>query len=270
MNLARYRWCAVSCFLLLATASPVRAVDVVCHRGANEYAPENTLAAAELCIEWGVAYVEIDVRTSKDGVLYILHDPWVNRTTNGKGFLFQLTSDEIDALDAGSWFDKKFAGEKVPRLEPYLRAIKGRIKVYFDVKHADLQQLIKLVYDVGMEKDCFFWFDRVEKAIEFRELDKQLPLKVNVGSVDDVREAADRYHANIVETSLRAMTDELVEACRARNLKIMILQTKKDPAAFRQIVERQADLVNLDHGDVFLKVEREMKEQPAAAGLGGK
>jgi glycerophosphoryl diester phosphodiesterase len=270
MNFARYRWCAVSCLLLLATAWPARAVDVVCHRGANEYAPENTLAAAELCIEWGVAYVEIDVRTSKDGVLYILHDPWLNRTTNGKGFLFQLTSDEIDALDAGSWFDKKFAGEKVPRLEPYLRAIKGRIKVYFDVKHADLKQLIKLVYDVGMEKDCFFWFDRTEKAIEFRELDKQLPLKVNVGSVDDVRAAADRYQANIVETSLRAMTDELVEACRARNLKIMILQTKKDPAAFRQIVERKADLVNLDHGDVFLKVEREMKEQPAAAGSGGK
>ncbi len=217
-----------------------------------------------------MAYVEIDVRTSKDGVMYILHDPWLNRTTNGKGFIFQLTSDQIDALDAGSWFDKKFAGEKVPRLDPYLRGIKGRIKVYFDVKSADVKELIKLVYDVGMENDCFFWFDRAERALEFREFDKKLALKVNVSKVADVREAADRYHANIVETSLRSMTDELVEACRARDLKIMILQTKNDPEAFRQIVERKADMVNLDHGDVFLKIEKQMQGTAAAAGAGGK
>jgi len=248
--------------LALAVA-PADAVEVVCHRGANEHAPENTLAAAQLCIEWGVAYVEIDVRTSKDGVLYILHDPWVNRTTNGKGFLFQLASAEIDALDAGSWFDKKFAGEKVPRLDPYLRAIKGKIKVYFDVKHADLKQLITLVYDVGLENDCFFWFDRAERALEFREIDKKLPLKVNVSNIGDVREAADRYRANIVETGLGQMSPELVDACRARDLKIMILQTRKDPDAFRQIVERGADMVNLDHGDLFLKVERDVKNRAA-------
>jgi glycerophosphoryl diester phosphodiesterase len=254
-------WFWASAIALALVAGPAQGVEVVCHRGANEYAPENTLAAAQLCIEWGVAYVELDVRTSKDGVMYLLHDPWVNRTTNGKGFIFQLTSAEIDKLDAGSWFDKKFAAEKVPRLDPYLRAIKGKIKVYFDVKGADLKQLIALVYDVGMEKDCFFWFDRAEKALEFRNLDQSLALKVNVGKVGDVKEAAERYRANIVETGLRNMSQELVDACRARNLKIMILHTKKDPEAFRQIVEWQADMVNLDHGDVFLKVEREMKEK---------
>jgi glycerophosphoryl diester phosphodiesterase len=250
--------CVVAVSLALATL-PAQGVEVVCHRGANEYAPENTRAAAQLCIDWGVAYVEIDVRTSKDGVMYILHDPWVNRTTNGKGFIFQLTSAEIDKLDAGSWFDQKFAGEKVPQLAPYLRSIKGKIKVYFDVKAADLKQLIGLVYDVGMENDCFFWFDRKEKALEFRDLDQHLALKVNVGKVDDVVEAAERYRANIVETGLGNMSQELVDACRARNLRIMVLHTKKDLEAFRRIVKWQADMVNLDHGDVFLKVEREMK-----------
>ncbi len=270
MNVRQLGLCVAVCLVMFASGTAARGVDVVCHRGANEYAPENTRAAAELCIEWGVAYVEIDVRTSKDGVLYILHDPWVNRTTDGKGFIFQLTSSEIDQLDAGSWFDKKFAGEKVPRLEPYLRAIKGRIKVYFDVKAADLKQLIDLVYEVGMEKDCFFWFDRADRAVEFRKLDKQLPLKVNVSKVSDVAEAAERWQANIVETSLANMTDELVEACRARDLKIMILQTKRDPEAFRQIVERKADLVNLDHGDVFLKVQREVLGTAAGTASGGK
>lgn len=260
------QWCVASLLASLLAATPLEAVEVVCHRGANEYAPENTRAAAQLCIDWGVAYVELDVRTSKDGVMYLLHDPWVNRTTNGKGFIFQLTSSQIDALDAGSWFDAKFAGEKVPRLEPYLRSIKGKIKVYFDVKSADLAKLIALVYDVGMEKDCFFWFDRPERAVQFRELNQELALKVNVSTVDDVRRAAEHYKANIVETGLRNMTPELIAACRERNLRIMVIETKKDPEAFRQIIERGADLVNLDHGDVFLKVERELKEKARADG----
>ena len=141
---------------LAVAVVPARAVETVCHRGANEKAPENTRAATQLCIDWGMDYVEIDVRTSKDGVMYILHDSTVNRTTNGTGRLRNLTSDEIDKLDAGSWFDAKFEGERVPRLEPYLRWVKGKIKVYFDVKDADLQRVIKLVYEVGLEKDCFF------------------------------------------------------------------------------------------------------------------
>ena len=60
-------------------------IQVVCHRGANRFAPENTFSAAELCLDWGVDYLEIDVRMSGDGVLYDLHDSSVDRTTDGHG-----------------------------------------------------------------------------------------------------------------------------------------------------------------------------------------
>lgn len=243
------------------------AVEVVCHRGANEYAPENTRASSQLCIDWGVDYIEIDVRTSKDGVLYLLHDPTVKRTTNGGGFLRGLTSAEIDKLDAGSWFDSKFAGEKVPRLDEYLRWVKGRAKIYFDVKDADLKQLIDLVYEVGLEEDCFFWFASNKQAAEFRRLDAKLPLKINVRTPADVRRAHEEFGAAIVELGLGDMNDELLATCRELGIKTMVLQTKKDEAAFRRIIELRADMVNLDHGDLFLKVQREYQaaqqsEQP--------
>lgn len=109
-------------------------IEIVCHKGANEYAPENTFAATQLCIDWGMDYVEIDVNASKDGVLYILHGPKVDKTTNGKGRITDLTFEEIDPLDAGSWFHPKYAGERVPRLEPFLRWIKGKSRVFLDVK----------------------------------------------------------------------------------------------------------------------------------------
>ena len=79
-----------------------RTIEIVCHRGANEYAPENTFAAAQKCIDWGMDYVEVDVNTSKDGVLYVFHGPELEKTTNGTSCITELTSKEIDALDAGS------------------------------------------------------------------------------------------------------------------------------------------------------------------------
>jgi glycerophosphoryl diester phosphodiesterase len=249
----------VSLHLIVA---PVLAVDVVAHRGANEVAPENTYAAAEVCIEWGIEYVEIDVRTSADGVMYILHDSSVDRTTDGSGKIHELSSGEIDRLDAGSWKDAKYAGQRVPRLDEYLRWIKGKAKVYFDVKAADLEELIKLVYDTGLEEDCFFWFGNPIMARQFRQLDTDLPLKVNVKDVEGVQRAATKDQANIVEVGLSNMTPELLAACRDHGLAVMAYHPQKDADAFREVIRRGADMINLNHGDLFKRVERELADEP--------
>lgn len=243
---------------LMLVSAPAAAVEIACHRGANEYFPENTQAAAQQCIDWKADYVEIDVRTSKDGVLYIIHDPTVNRTTNGKGMVRQLTSQEIDALDAGSWFDPKFAGEKVPRLESYLRWIKGKSKVYFDVKDADLKQLIDLVYELGLENDSFFWFENPRKAAEFRELDKKLPLKMNARTPQEVQKAIDSVQANIIEVSPANLTAEMVQACHDRGVKLMVYEPQRNLETFRRAIELGADLINLNHADAFLAVRNEV------------
>lgn len=250
---------ALLTMLLFWSATRSVAVEIACHRGANEYAPENTKAAAEKCIEWGADYVEIDVRTSKDGVLYIIHDPSVGRTTNGKGLVRQLTSDELDALDAGSWFDEKFAGEKVPRLEPYLRWIKGQSKVYFDVKDADLKQLIDMVYDIGLENDSFFWFENPRKAAEFRELDKRLPLKMNARTPEEVQKVIDTVQANIIEVSPKNLTAEMVQACHDRGVKIMVYEPQRNLDTFRTAIELGADMINLNHADAFIAVRKELQ-----------
>lgn len=233
---------------------PPRTVDIVCHKGANEYAPENTYAAAQLCIDWGMDYVEIDVNRSLDGVHYLLHGPDVDRTTDGTGRFDALTAAEVDRLDAGSWFHPRFAGERVPRLEPFLRWIKGRAKLFLDVKAADLPELIRLIYDIGLEHDCFFWFGRDDAALAFRQLAPELALKINVKTVADVVDAHERFHANIVEVSLDDMSQALLAECRRRGLRVMIYHQEKDPAAFRQILDWGAELVNLNHGDVFAAV----------------
>ncbi len=113
------------------TGKPVIAVG---HRGTLKFAPENTLAAHDKAIEMGARAIEMDVRMTADGEFILMHDPWVNRTTNGSGLVSQMTLAEIRSLDAGSWFSKEFAGESVPTLREALRNIKGRAAVDIDFK----------------------------------------------------------------------------------------------------------------------------------------
>lgn len=229
-----------------------RSIEIVCHKGANEYAPENTFAAAERCIEWGIDYVEIDVWTSRDGVFYLMHDATVDRTTNGSGHLLALSSDEIDKLEAGSWFGPQFASECVPRLEEFLRWIKGRARVFIDVKFAHPQHLIDLLHATDMADGCFLWSGSDWMMQLFRALDPSLALKVNVDSREQVAEAADRYQTQIVEVRLEDMSQELVDACRACGIKVMISQFERDAEAFQRIIRWDIDMVNLDHADAFL------------------
>lgn len=127
-------------------------------------------------------YVEIDVNCSADGVMYILHGPRVDATTDGDGLLRELTSHEIDQLDAGSWFGAEYAGERVPRLETFLRWIKGKAKVFLDVKRADHAELISLVYSLGLQDDCFFWSGVPGWQAELRALEPRLRQKLNISS----------------------------------------------------------------------------------------
>jgi glycerophosphoryl diester phosphodiesterase len=146
----------------------------VAHRGASAYAPEHTLAAYKLAIEQGADYVEQDLAVTKDGVLICLHDASLERTTNveqvfpdrsitlsieGKTRTAWVANDftlaEIKRLDAGSWFDKKFAGEKVPTFDEAVTLIKGKAGLFPELKtpeiyegrNVDFEQLVAAALD---------------------------------------------------------------------------------------------------------------------------
>lgn len=87
---------------------------VFAHRGANQYAPENTIAAFLKAQELGVRWVEFDVMLSKDQQVVVFHDDKLNRTSTGKGYVHALTYEDLRTLDAGSWFNRLFKEEKIP------------------------------------------------------------------------------------------------------------------------------------------------------------
>ena len=242
-----------------ASKQKMHAIEIIAHRGANRLAPENTKASAQKCIDLGVDYLEVDSLLSKDHVHYNLHDFTLSRTTNGKGLLSAFPSSVVDTLDAGSWFGPEFAGERVPRLDTLVPWLKGKIKINFDVKFADLDVLIKLIRDTHFEQECFLHFASPVMALRCHELAPDLILKVDVGTPEEAANAATVYHASIVETQLASLTPAFRETLRKYGLKLILCAVDNDEAEYRRIIAANPDMVMLDAPDLFLKVLEEKK-----------
>ena len=117
--------------------APAGRIDVIAHRGASAYAPENTLAAFALAEEMGAHWFELDCTLSKDGQVVVIHDDDLLRTTGRDAQVRDLTLAELRRADAGSWFDPRFREQYVPSLEEALDLAKGRIGVYIEIKDSD-------------------------------------------------------------------------------------------------------------------------------------
>lgn len=237
-------------------AGAEKKIEIVNHRGANRLTPENTYASAKKAIESGADYVEVDVRRSKDGVYYILHDQTLDRTTNGTGLISETVSAAIDTLDVGSWFGYEYAGERVPRLREYLQWIKGKANVYFDVKDADLKELVGMVDSLALGKNCFFWFSDWQRAKEFRKLYPELALKINASSVEALDSIKAIYNPQIIECSVDDLSDKFICSCHKNEMKVMSWIPGNDMEAYRMVLKKNVDMVNLDNPDIFSNMVR--------------
>lgn len=108
---------------------------LVGHRGALEIAPENTMASFRRACDDGADVIELDVCLSADGHVVVMHDATVDRTTDGTGPVSAFTLAELKQLDAGSWFDSQFTGERVPTLAEVLVWARGKIGLMVELKY---------------------------------------------------------------------------------------------------------------------------------------
>lgn len=158
---------------------------IICaHRGASGIAPENTISAVQLALESGAPMVEIDVQYTRDHQMVVFHDDTIERTTNGTGAISETSLEEIQRLDAGSWFSPSFSGERVPKLVDVLELIRGKAYVNLEIKprpdtdeaRKETLELIELLRSMSMLNMCLFSsFDH--RAIRFiRSVVPDMPL----------------------------------------------------------------------------------------------
>ncbi|HNW90877.1 MAG TPA: glycerophosphodiester phosphodiesterase family protein [Bacteroidales bacterium] len=143
---------------------------VVAHRGGSLLAPENTFAAFKNALKLGVDRIELDVQQSKDGVVMVIHDEKINRTTTGKGNICQLTFDNLQTYDAGIKFSEQYAGEKIPVLDEVLSLVCGQCTLLIEIKNPDniYPGIEKNVADLIKKHNALSWC--IVQSFEYESL----------------------------------------------------------------------------------------------------
>ncbi|MGJ9460690.1 glycerophosphodiester phosphodiesterase [Oceanobacillus sp. CF4.6] len=205
----------------------------VAHRGASGHAPENTIAAFDKAVEMKADYIEIDVQMTQDGKLVAIHDTTVDRTTNGTGSVGDYTLDEIQQLDAGSWFGEEFAGEQIPTFEEIIDRYQGKIGILIEIKSPELYPGIeKNVAEALMQRNMHrpntdkiiiqsFNHESVQRS---KELLPNIPHGVLAGltwaEVTDEQLAQFAAYADYFNPNMNIVTDELVDRAHIAGMKI--------------------------------------------------
>jgi len=156
---------ALAAVALVAADPAPPTARIFAHRGLLTHAPENTLANFDACLNLRLD-IELDVRRTADGHLVVVHDDTVNRTTTGKGKVLALSLAELQALDAGAWFDPAFAGERVPTLDAVFARVAARktgTLLAIDLKDPDTEaDVVRLAVKHGVLRQLVF----IGRAIE--------------------------------------------------------------------------------------------------------
>jgi glycerophosphoryl diester phosphodiesterase len=188
---------------------------VIAHRGDHVEVPENTLAAYEYAIKNGVDFVEIDLRTTKDSMLVIMHDDTVDRMTNGKGKISDLTYAEVRKLKV---IDKRKHSMKtytVPSFEEVLQTCRNKIYIYLDFKDASVKQSYNLIKKYGMEKQVIVYINAPFQYYEWRKLVPSMPVMLSlpdsIKSANELKIFLAKYPLELLDGDYSDYTTNLVK-----------------------------------------------------------
>lgn len=193
---------------------------VVGHRGASADAPENTFAAFDLALAQGADTVETDIRATKDGVLVLMHDPTVDRTTDGHGAVADLTLTEIQSLDAGSRFGPTFAGQRVQTLDAFLQRYSQRLNPVLEIKVPGTEPAI------------------IDLVMQHRA--KAAYVSFHIPALEQVLLLDPEAHAGIITTEL---DDALIQRAVDMGVKELMTLAKAVTPAWVDTVHRQGLMI---------------------------
>jgi glycerophosphoryl diester phosphodiesterase len=235
---------------------------LIAHRGFSGRYPENTLWAFREAMKLPVDGIELDIRRTRDGVLVVIHDETVDRTTFGSGRVSELTWDELRQLDAGAWKGEEFAGERIPRLDEVLELVNGQTVLHLEIKEPGTE---KQIAETLRRYDAIGWVKLASfhpvalKATRQVAPDASLVLigGPRIGADDDtfrqfVRDALSNG-ANALSVHHSVITKERVRYCHQRYLFIGAW-TVNDAELARQLVAMGVDAIASDFPDLVASV----------------
>jgi len=232
-TLKRIGWLLAGIVLFMGIASGIafveslnikRTIKITAHRGSKVRAPENTLSALQTAIAEGADYAEIDVQTTADGVVVLLHDEDLMRVASVSRRLRDMNYGELKDIDVGSWFAPEFSSERIPTLQQVIDVARGRIKLNIELKYtwsdpALAQKVGEIIQRNGFATDCvvsslnFKALTEIKRA--FPELTTGFIVLQAVGNLS-------RMEADFLSISAARATPRLVEDTHRRSRAVHV------------------------------------------------
>jgi len=233
----------------------LRRVFIIGHRGAPVEAPENTIPSFIKAIESGADFIEIDVRSTKDGVLIVLHDSGVDRTTNGSGPVSEMMFSEVRRLDAGGWFSEKYRGVTIPSFDEVLDIAEGRIGIAVEIKTAGIEgEIVDKICERGLEDDVIILSSIWSSLRKVKRLNPRLTVMADLPNPipEKLREAMGTY-ANLVSIHKSRLDKRFVQYCHRRGLLVNTwpINTVEE---FTAAVEKEADFITTDNPALLVSI----------------
>jgi glycerophosphoryl diester phosphodiesterase len=252
--------------LLVLTAAFVHAAElpvsqhsfvVIAHRGDHGRAHENTLTALQHAIDAGVDYAEIDLRRTADNQYVLMHDATVNRMTDGRGAVRQLTLTQIRDLTVKDAKRPQIPPDRVPTFSEALTLIKGRLNIYLDFKDGDRAAVAKLIRDAGVARQIIV-YDDVDSVSEWHRVAPELPLIIspprNIKDSKQLIEFARTKGIEILDNNWALYSPEMVEAANRAGVKVWpdIQTATEDDAYFTKVLALGFSGVQTDHPEELI------------------
>jgi len=229
-------------------------MKVIGHRGAAGLAPENTFVGFDIALALGVDGIETDVQKTQDGKLVLFHDHLLDKTTNGTGVLQATPWQALQQLDAGSWFDSTYAGERIPLLIEALQRYGTRTYLDLEIKQVGIEyEVLNLVEQLELLDRVTFTSQDFPTVCTIK---KKNPLaRVGYLTADFSEEAVKReIEAKMQDFCPRAekITKELVNHWHSSGLFIRACGVK-NAEMMKNAIYAGVDGMTFDFPDVLLK-----------------
>lgn len=236
-------------FSFFEPVKPPRQIQVMAHRGLSRLAPENTAPAIERCIADGLEWAEVDVRLTKDGVPVLAHDSALDGRTDGRGNLSEQTLEQLQSLDAGSWFARRYSGTRILTLNQALKLAKGRINLYLDCKRVDAKSLVHAILEAGMERQVIVYADPATLATVREASRSRVPILAKWHPAFGLTPWVEQIQPTAVEIDAEEVTAEACRAFHKRGIKVQAqtLGAQRDrPDVWSRVIASGVDWIQTD------------------------
>ena len=216
------------------------------HRGAHQDLPENSLPAYQKAIDLGADFVEIDVRTTRDGRLVSIHNSTVEAYVDGvAGPVRDFTLAELKSFNLGSRYGDDAFIVRIPTVEEIFDLCRGKIGIYLDLKDGEVELLVEMIKSRGMEKGVI-WYAGMQRLLQLQEMCPECIPMPDPHSPEKLSSILERFQPFVIASDMSQLSKEYVDTAHDNGAIVIVDEKEGTPEEWRRILEYGTNGIQTD------------------------